>query len=484
MHSTIARRLHVPAKAAIARIGHAAAIVSARPSLSRHLGTAAAAASPHPRTSHPLTPRVTGGLAVANTLVVDRAEGSWVYSKDGKKYLDFQSGIGVTNLGHCHPKVNAAAKAQMEVGVHLQANCLNSPKYIELAERIGEILPPGFAKDYQVLFSNSGAEAVENAVKVARTATGRQTVIVFQGGFHGRTLAAGSLTTAKSVYRSGYQPSMSGVHVAPFPYCYRCPVSQATDGKYCQTNCCQAPLEQLKQVIKQQTGDDVAAIIIEPSLGEGGYVFPPQSFLKDVASVAKEIGALFVADEVQTGYGRTGTYFAVEQFGVVPDILVMAKGIANGFPLSAMVASSEIMSRIKPGSVGGTYAGNVVACAAGVAVLDVLTDPAAGVLSNVRARGEQFRAGLRSIAERNPHFGIGDIRGRGLWNAMEFQSLPHTAGCAGKLVKAAYEEELLILSAGIYDTIRFIPPLTITEEEINIALEKLEKALNKVFPKA
>jgi 4-aminobutyrate aminotransferase len=201
-------------------------------------------------------------------------------------------------------QVNEAAVAQMAKGVHLQANCVSNDELLSLTHNMGKVLPKGFPADYQVLFSNSGAEAVENSIKIARTATGRQTVIVFQGGFHGRTIAAGSLTTAKYIYRSGFQPGMAGVYVAPFPYCYRCPVSRGNDGKNCETNCCQNPLDQLKQLVKQQTGaDEIAAILIEPALGEGGYVFPPKNFLKDVSNYAREIGALFIADEVQTGFG-------------------------------------------------------------------------------------------------------------------------------------------------------------------------------------
>jgi 4-aminobutyrate aminotransferase len=379
-------------------------------------------------------------------------------------------------------QVNAAAVEQVSKSIHLQANCVSAPALLSLTEKIGQILPPGFSPDYQVLFANSGAESIENSIKVARTVTGRTTVIVFQGGFHGRTIASGAMTTAKYIYRSGFQPSMADV-VVPFPYCYRCPVSKASKGEYCQTNCCQNPMEQLRQMIKQQTGaDEVAAILIEPSLGEGGYVLPPQGFLKDVSNFAKEIGALFIADEVQTGYGRTGTYFACEQYGIVPDILVMAKGIANGFPLSAIVASAEVMSRVKPGSVGGTYSGNVVACAAGNAVIDVLTDPKEGILANVNARGEQFRAGLKDMAKRKPHFLIGDIRGKGLWNAIEWQDDPRTVGIAGKLVKVAAENELLIMNTGIYETIRFIPPLTISKAEMEEALTKIEKSLDQILP--
>lgn len=381
-------------------------------------------------------------------------------------------------------QVIAAAKAQMDKGTHLQVNCVTSEPLLSLVAKMGKILPPGFPADYQCLFANSGAEAIENSVKVARTVTGRPSVIVFQGGFHGRTIGAGSMTTAKYVYRAGFQPAMGGVFVAPFPYCYRCPVSTATDGKFCATNCCGNPMDQLKQLIKQQTSaSEVAAIVIEPMLGEGGYVLPPQNFLAEVAAYARSIGALLVFDEVQTGYGRTGTYFAAEQYGVVPDILVMAKGIANGLPLSCIVASAEIMSRVVPGSVGGTYSGNTVALAAANAVIDVFTDPKENILGNVVARGEQFRAGLKDLAARNAHFQIGHIRGRGLWNAIEFKDGPTTVGAAGKLVKAAADQQLLIMNAGIYETIRFIPPLTISKEEMDEALQKLEKALAVVFPK-
>lgn len=476
--STVARTVQRVAAASASHIGV------------RHAATAAAPSSsgrrfPGPITHNQYTEHMTAGLGQLSSVIAESAQGSWIHGQDGKKYLDWCCGIGVTNLGHCHPRVNAAAVDQISKGVHLQANCVTPPALVTLTKQIGKILPPGFPADYQLLFANSGAESIENSIKVARTVTGKQTVIVFQGGFHGRTLASGAMTTAKYVYRSGFQPSMSGVHVVPFPYCYRCPVSKATDGKYCQTNCCGNPMDQLRQCLKQQTGaDEVAAILIEPSLGEGGYVLPPQTFLKEVSAFAKEIGALFIADEVQTGYGRTGTYFACEQFGVVPDILVMAKGIANGFPLSAIAASAEIMSRIKPGSVGGTYSGNVVACAAGNAVVDVLTDPKEGILANVNARGEQFRAGLNDIKQRNPHFRIGDVRGLGLWNAIEWEDHPTTVGIAGKLVKAAAAQQLLIMNAGIYETIRFIPPLTISKEEMAEGLQKLERALATIMPKA
>lgn len=385
-------------------------------------------------------------------------------------------GIGVTNLGHCHPAVNEAAKKQIDLGVHLQVNCVTSPPMLQLAEKFGEILPAGLKDNYQVLFSNSGAESVENAVKLARHATKKQTVIVFQGGFHGRTIATGALTTAKYVYRAGFQPTMGGVHVAPYPYCVRCPVSKATNNQCNQENCCQTPLDQLRLLLTQQTsGDEVAAILVEPVQGEGGYIVPPASFLQGVRKICDEIGALMIVDEVQSGFGRTGTMFAVEQFDITPDIMVVAKGIANGFPVSAIITRPEIMSRAKPGSIGGTYTGNAVACAASVAVIDTFKRD--NILANVNARGQQFRAGLKKMQTKYP---ILDVRGLGLMNAVEFKD-EVGVGFAGALTKNCVENGLLVLSAGVHEALRFVPALTISAEEVDQALAILDKSIGQTL---
>ena len=409
-------------------------------------------------------------------MVVSHAKGSYVHSTTGQRYLDFTCGIGVVNLGHCHPRVQAAVHAQVDKAAHLQVNCYSSPTLLSLASRIGALLPPGFPSDYQVLFSNSGAESVENAIKLARVATRRQTVVVFQGGFHGRTIGAGSLTTAKYVYRSGFQPTMAGVHVAPFPYCHRCSVAAASDGRYCFERCCMDPMKQLRLLLKQQTGvHEVAAVLIEPVLGEGGYVPAPPAFLQQLRALCTEIGALMVVDEVQCGYGRTGTAFAIEQAEVVPDIIVAAKGIANGYPLSAIVTSASIMSRAVPGSIGGTYGGNSVSAAAGLAVIDALTGD--DVLANVVARGRQLSDGLRALKKRYP---IADVRGLGLMIGVEFED-GVKAGSASAVAKAASKEGLLLLTAGVYESIRFIPPLTVSEAEVQEGLDKFERALSAVF---
>ena len=428
-------------------------------------------------------------MSLNTDFLVSHASGSYVYSTSTPPtaYLDFTCGIGVTNLGHCHPRVDAAVAAQLSKGSHLQVNCYTSQPLLTLASHLAHILPPTFPRTYQVLFSNSGAEAIENAIKLARTATGRQTVIVFQGGFHGRTLGAASLTTAKYVYRTGFQPMMAGVHVAPFPYCHRCAVAEASGGEYSEANCCMDPLRQLRLLLKQQTGpSEVAAVLIEPVLGEGGYVPAPPAFLTALRALCTDIGALLIVDEVQCGYGRTGTPFAIEQVeGVMPDMIVAAKGIANGYPLSAVIARGELMAKAGPGSIGGTYGGNAVSCAAGVAVIDVLREKGergdGGVLGNVRARGEQLRAGLRGMKEKKG-YPIADVRGPGLMVGLEFdRDVP--AGTAAAVTKAALKERLLLLTAGVYESIRFIPPLTVSEEEVQEGLEKLDRAMATVFHK-
>jgi len=315
-------------------------------------------------------------------------------------------------------------------------------------------------------------------VKLARHATGRQSVIVFQGGFHGRTIGAGSLTTAKYVYRAGFQPAMSGVFVAPYPYCLHCPCVTAAGpgGKYGQgKECCGYALQQTRQLLQQQTSAaEVAAILFEPVLGEGGYVAAPTSFVKGLRQLADEIGALLIVDEVQSGFGRTGKHFAIEHYDVMPDILVMAKGIASGFPLSAIAAPRSIMSKARPGSMGGTYGGNIVSCAAANAVIDALKEEK--IVENAAARGHQFLAGLKALqAKHSTH--IINVRGIGLMLAIEFNA---KAGTASAIAKAAEDKGLLLLTAGIHECLRLIPALTISEAEVNTALSILDSSISHV----
>jgi 4-aminobutyrate aminotransferase len=299
------------------------------------------------------------GVGRMADIVMKRGQGSWIWTADNRKLLDFTSGIAVTNLGHCHPRVVEAAQKQVATLVHAQVNIGYHAPMLELTDRLLPLMPKGLDS---LFFATSGSEAVENAVKLARHATGKQNIMVMQGGYHGRTFGAMALTTSKTVYSAGFGPLMGGVKVVPFPYSLHGPI-------YNDEQMSQWCLDQVKLALKQQSApSDTAAILLEPVLGEGGYVVPPKSFLQGLRRICDEHDILLIADEVQSGFGRTGEYFAIDgHFGVVPDILVMAKGIANGFPISGLASRKELTDRQPPGSMGGTYAGNAVACAAAIA---------------------------------------------------------------------------------------------------------------------
>jgi 4-aminobutyrate aminotransferase len=278
-------------------------------------------------------------------IVAERAEGAYIYDRDGTRYLDFTCGIGVTNTGHCHPAVVQAIQEQAAKLLHGQVNIIFHPPLLELAQELRTIVPEPLDCFF---FSNSGAEAVEGAVKLARHATGRPNIIVFQGSFHGRTALTMALTTSKTVYRVGYQPLPAGVFVAPYPYAYRYGWSPEEAEAFC--------LREVEFLLKTQTAPtETAAILVEPVLGEGGYVVPPPGFLKGLRWICDEHDILLIVDEVQSGFGRTGKWFAIEHFGTPPDIMIMAKGLASGLPLSGIAARRELMARWIPGSHGGTY---------------------------------------------------------------------------------------------------------------------------------
>ncbi|KAK6497834.1 hypothetical protein TWF481_012234 [Arthrobotrys musiformis] len=322
------------------------------------------------------------GIGRLSNVVLTRGAGSFVWTDEGRKLLDFTAGIGVTNLGHCHPKVTAAAQSQLSTLVHGQVNIAMHEPMLSLIEKLKPVMPDPSLDTF--FFWNSGAEAVEASIKLARMATKRQNVIVMQGSYHGRTFGTMGLTKSKTVYSSGFAPFMPGVLTAPFPYCTQCAVAAGNETVGFE-NCCGNPIHELKVLLKQQSAaSDTAAILIEPVLGEGGYVVPPPGFLPAVRKLCDEHGILLILDEVQSGFGRTGKYFAAEHWNVRPDILVMAKGIANGLPLSGIAANKELMDRQNPGSMGGTYGGNAVACAAGVACAEVMQEEK--VLENVAAR--------------------------------------------------------------------------------------------------
>jgi 4-aminobutyrate aminotransferase len=400
---------------------------------------------------------------------VEHAQGPYLYATDGRRYLDFTTGIGVTNTGHCHPKVVAAAQAQVAKLIHGQANIVYHKPMLELIQGLREILPAHLDSFF---FTNSGAEAVEAAIKLSRHATGRTNTIVFQGGFHGRTIGSVSLTTSNPIYHYKYQPLMPGVYVAPFPYTYFYGWSAEETEAFC--------LKQLNHVLASQTApDETAAMLLEPVLGEGGYVVPTPGFLAGVQKICREHGILLIVDEVQSGFGRTGKWFAFQHFGVEPDIVIMAKGLASGFPLSAIAARSELMQHSPTGSQGGTYGGNAVSCAAGVATLGVLRDE--GLIDNSTEKGARLLEQLKGLRDRFPV--IGEVRGLGLMVGVEFTT---PSGEPDKATAKAVMEEcldrgLVLLTCGTYgNVVRWIPPLIIDDSHLDEALGIFASALEAV----
>jgi 4-aminobutyrate aminotransferase len=403
--------------------------------------------------------------------VAERAEGSYIYTTDGRRLLDFTSGIGVTNTGHCHPKVVEAIRAQAGNFIHAQANIVIHKPMLQLIEELRTIVPPVIDSFF---FANSGAEALENAVKIARVATGRQNVIVFSGSFHGRTAGTMVLTTSKTVYRTGFGPLPSGVFVAPFPYAFRLKMTEAEAAEYA--------LEQLEYLLATQTAPkETAAILVESVLGEGGYVVPPVSFMKGLREICDKHGIMLIFDEVQSGFGRTGKWFALEHFHVVPDIVTAAKGIASGLPLSGVFTRNDILLKLDVGSIGGTYGGNAVACAAGVATIRAMRDEK--MLENASERGTELLTGLRKLQEEYSE--IGDVRGKGLMIGTEFivDGRADKAKQAAKdVIHCAEDKGLLLLSCGTYDnTVRWIPPLNVTSEQIHDGLHIFEAALKETI---
>jgi 4-aminobutyrate aminotransferase len=406
-------------------------------------------------------------------LVVERGEGSWLITLDGERYLDYSSGIGVTNTGHAHPRVVAAIQEQAARLLHGQQNIVYHEAGLRLHERLGHLLP---GEGWGAFLSNSGAEALEAAVKLARVATGRPAIVTFRGGFHGRTAQTMALTSSRVTIRGDFEPLPGSVYHTAYPYCYR-----AAGRPHAPSACTcdwEAQLELLfAQVISPSK---VAAIIVEPVVGEGGYIVPPPTFLPRLRELTRQHGILLVADEVQTGFGRTGRMFAVEHWDVRPDVLTMAKGIASGLPLSGLIARRELLEAWAPGAHGGTYGGNVVACAAANATLDVIIEE--GLVANARVRGEQLLSGLRQVA--GTRASVGDVRGLGCMVALEFVKPGSGDGrtpdpdLAKRVIAAALERHLIVLSAGTWgQVVRVIPPLVTTEAEVTHAVGVLGEAL-------
>ncbi|MFA9446994.1 aspartate aminotransferase family protein [Egicoccus sp. AB-alg6-2] len=401
-------------------------------------------------------------------LQVATGSGATITTTDGVEYLDLTAGIGVVNTGHCHPAVVEAVRNQAGRFLHAQVNCYRHDRLEALGARLAEVTPAGIERFF---FANSGAEATEAAVKLAKQATGKPNVIVFQGSFHGRSHLTMAMTTSKAVYRAGHAPLPSGVLVAPFPYTFVTGEDEAASVARC--------LREFDLLLTTQTApSEVAAVVLEPVLGEGGYVPAPRAFVEGLAQRCREHGLLFVADEVQTGFGRTGRMFAIEHTDVTPDILVMAKGIASGFPMSAIGASAELMARWPVGSHGGTYGGNPMGCAAALATIDVLTAP--GFLDEVRARGTQFLEGLERL--RASHDAIAENRGVGLMLATEIvdaNGAPAPTRTAAILSHLLREERVVVMSCGPFGaTVRWIPPLVVTDGQVEHALAAFDRALD------
>jgi 4-aminobutyrate aminotransferase len=397
-----------------------------------------------------------------------KGEGIYLYDADGTKYTDFTSGIGVTNLGHCHPKVVSAIQEQATQLHFGQMNVVMTPQFVELSEKLNDITPDNVNSFF---FANSGAEATEAAVKLARHASGKKNIIVFNGSFHGRTTQCKAMTTSKYIYRENYAPLPGNIQVTPFPHSYYYGWDEKTTNDFC--------MKELNRLVQSQTSpDETAAIFVEPVLGEGGYVPVPNEFMMSLREFCDENNILLVIDEIQSGFGRTGKLFALEHSGVRPDILVMAKGLGNGMPVSAVGASKELMLKWKTGTHGGTYGGgNAVVAKAALATIDAMLEE--NIPSRAAERGDYLTAKLRDVQDRNPI--IGDVRGQGLMVGTEFTD-PGTKQPAGDIAKSVrahcVKNNLLILSCGTQDhVIRWIPPLIVSEEQIDEAVKIFEQAV-------
>jgi 4-aminobutyrate aminotransferase len=402
--------------------------------------------------------------------IVDRAEGSWVYSVDGEKWLDFVMGIAVVGTGHCHPRVVAAVQEQAARVPHAQTGIYRHQPMLDLSARLARLLPDPID---EILYMNSGAEAIENAVKLAKQVTRRPGVIAFQGAFHGRTHLTMAMTDSAVHYRGHFEPLVPAVYHARYCNAFRTPASEDPTAY---------ALEDLRRVLRAEVyPDDVACIVVEPIQGEGGFVVPTAEFMRELRSVADEIGALLILDEIQAGVGRTGTWFCFEHYGIVPDVVVIAKGIASGYPISAVAARGELWDMCLPGSMGGTYGGNAVACAAALATLDVMEDER--LPQNAAEQGQKLLGYLRDKQQRYP--GIGDVRGKGLMVAVELVRAggrEPDAEAAKAFIAEAAKRKVILMSAGSFgNCVRFLPALSLSDEELAFALSVFDECFVSVY---
>jgi 4-aminobutyrate aminotransferase len=404
-------------------------------------------------------------IAFDTEIHADKAQGIWITDVDGRRWADFSCGISVTNLGHNHPAVVEAAHRQIDKQIH-SGSIVRYDTIVEAAERLRAITPPGIDK---FAFANSGAEAVEASVKLAKHTSGRQGVVVFRGGFHGRTMGAISYTTSNAKYRDGYHPVLGSVFVTPFPQAYRWGMSedQAVD----------LSLRELRLMFKHVVSPhNIACFLMEPVQGEGGYYPVPAPFLDAVRALADEHGILLVFDEIQTGFGRTAEWFASDHYDSKPDVMAMAKGIANGFPLSAYGASREMVDAWPQGAHGTTFGGNPVSTAAAIAVMDTME----GLLPHARDLSKRAMERFHELAERHPT--IGDVRGLGLMIGIELvtdrESRDPDEQAFRYVEKYLRDRELILISCGPdHNVIRFIPPLITTSEELDWSITLVDEAL-------
>jgi 4-aminobutyrate aminotransferase len=406
-------------------------------------------------------------------LVAVKGEGLWVTDPDGNEFLDFTSGIAVCNTGHCHPQVIQAAKDQLDRLIHMCGADFYSMPMVELAEKLVQITPGSGEK--RVYFGNSGAEAVEAGLKLARYQSGRKGFIAFLGAFHGRTMGALTLTASKSNQKKAFSPFVPGVSHVPYAHCYRCAYNLQHPS--CNLECVRYIEEVLfKQIL---VPEEIAAIVVEPIQGEGGYIVPPADFHQRLKQLAEKYGILYLVDEIQAGMGRTGKMYAIEHFGVEPDLLTTAKGIASGMPISALVAKAEVMNW-GPGAHGSTYGGNPVASAAALASIQIIQQ---GLVENAAQMGQRLRSGLEEI--QGEYECVGDVRGLGLMQAVELvkdrgkKEVNKTL--RDNVLLRCFQKGLLLLSCG-ESTVRFCPPLLVDQEQITVALEIFSQVLKEVRP--
>ena len=405
---------------------------------------------------------------------VERARGAVIYDVDGRELIDFAGGIAVMNVGHSHPKVVNAIKDQAEKYTHTCFHVVMYEPYVRLAEKVCALTPGSFPK--MAMFANSGAEAVENAVKIARYYTKRPAIIAFETAFHGRTLLCMTLTSKVKPYKFGFGPFAPEIYRMPYAYCYRCPFGLTYPG--CDVACA----DHLKDFfINHVAAESTAAIIVEPITGEGGFITPPPEYFPKLIKICHDNGIVFIADEIQTGIGRTGKMFAIEHWNVEPDLVITAKSLAAGMPLSAVVGKKEMMDTPHVGGLGGTYGGNPICCSAALAVLDIFEEE--NLLQKAEALGKKIRERFNAWQEEFEL--IGDVRGMGPMLALELvrdrETKEPAANKASALVKTCYEKGLIILSCGNFsNVIRTLMPLVITDEQLERGLSIMEDGLREV----